>query len=212
MKKLLLVLLAAAVMLTPAVAQADNLVVGDMVKVTDVTTGPYAGNGSVTLGSGGTWWANNNFMTFCIELGEHISLGSTYVVSGIEDYAVGGSYDAVNGKDDLSDKTRALYAYFRSGASFTGEDLQLAFWYFEEKSYFASPVVNAATIWADANAATYCAANPEACAGVKALNLQIVGGDQAQSLLTTTVPDGGMTLMLLGGALMGLGALRRKLQ
>jgi len=27
-----------------------------------------------------------------------------------------------------------------------------------------------------------------------------------------SVPDGGMTLMLLGGALMGLGALRRKLQ
>ncbi len=45
--------------------------------------------------------------------------------------------------------------------------------------------------------------------GVYAINLTMANGDLRQDQLFY-VPDSGMTLMLLGGALMGLGALRRK--
>lgn len=45
-----------------------------------------------------------------------------------------------------------------------------------------------------------------------ALRLETIGGfSSARFFGTTSVPDGGMTLMLLGGALVGIGALRRKL-
>ena len=42
--------------------------------------------------------------------------------------------------------------------------------------------------------------------------LETIGGFSSARYFgtTTTVPDGGMTLMLLGGALVGIGALRRK--
>jgi hypothetical protein len=51
--------------------------------------------------------------------------------------------------------------------------------------------------------------------GVYALNLWAGGVDYQTQLFykgggTVDVPDGGTTLMLLGGALVGLGALRRK--
>lgn len=214
MRKLALVLLlGAAVAFTPAVAQADPIAVGDTVTVTDVTSGAYSGNGSVPTGGGGTWWLNNitqgathAFMTFCIELDEHIELGVNFVVGSIEDYAVGGGAGAVGGKDYLDQKTKALYHYFRTASpAFSGEDLQMAFWHFEE----GVSASNAAITWANDHAAGYDFGGY----AVKALNLNYVTGAPAQSLLTmvpTTVPDGGMTLMLLGGALMGLGALRRK--
>jgi hypothetical protein len=44
--------------------------------------------------------------------------------------------------------------------------------------------------------------------GVYAINMWLDGEDYQDGLVY--VPDGGATLMLLGGALMGLGALRRK--
>ena len=52
-------------------------------------------------------------------------------------------------------------------------------------------------------------ANGGANYGVYALNLWLPGGALVQDVLVR-VPDGGATLMLLGGALVGLGALRRK--
>jgi len=154
-------------------------------------------------------------MTFCMELSESISLGQQFLVSGIDDYAVKGGADLDlplnDGKDYLSAETKALYDYFRSSAAtgFTGGDLQNAFWFFEHE-IATSQAANPAYQWAVANAATYQFAGE-----VKALNLKFKTatrvGEDAQTLLTwQPIPDGGATLMLLGGALLGLGALRRK--
>jgi hypothetical protein len=85
----------------------------------------------------------------------------------------------------------------------------MAFWYFEE----GVAASNQAIDWANANAANYLATTYNNGYAVRALSLDSVDGGPAQSLLTLqNVPDGGITLMLLGGALVGLGALRRKVR
>ena len=181
MKKLALALLLAALTFMPAVAQADSIAVGDHVTITDVTLPfDYNSNGEVTgVGTGGTWFLNpvspadfDPFMTFCIELGEHLSVdkGEEFVVSGIADYAVGGSGGAVGGKDDLSLETKALYHYFRtSSPAFFGSQLQLAFWALENEIAAPDDGVNAAYDWAIDNAGTYNFGNEFS---VKALNLK----------------------------------------
>jgi len=167
-----------------------------------------------------------SFQTFCLEKREGSIATNYFVVSGAA--VTGGTATS----DPLSMGTAWLYSQFATGLLnvaggnyFTGDRrvsaglLQNAFWMLEGElavdagnPYYAAALLNGGI--GDASVGYL---------GVYSLNNFI---DQAsldnylefgtldgkrQDYLWYHVPDGGATLMLLGGALVGLGAIRRKL-
>jgi hypothetical protein len=67
--------------------------------------------------NGGNGNDNNNFFSFCLEVGEHITNGTTY-----NTVVAGGAYYGGNGTlgDVPSDITKRIYKNFRLGGSFGG--------------------------------------------------------------------------------------------
>jgi hypothetical protein len=165
------------------------------------------------------------FQSFCLEETEYIYAypSSPYVV--VNSMAVSGGVGLAG--DPLSFGTTYLYSQFATGAlaynygaagrSTSAALLQQAFWWLENEGpsfdstnpYMALAVT---TFGSQANAKADAAAGAY---GVYALNLW---GDAEHTihiqdqLYYASVPDGGATMTLLGGALLGLGALRRKLR
>ena len=81
-----------------------------------------------------------DFLSFCMERGEQISVGSTYFVESATSARFGGVGGAVNGEDPLDPRTAYLYSAFVNGTlagydgSVTAQDaLQLAIWRIEEE-------------------------------------------------------------------------------
>ncbi len=166
---------------------------------------------------------NGSFQTFCLEVGEYAA--SSHFVVGTA-AARGGTTNSV---DPISMGTAYLYSEFAKGTLagfFNGSRaveaglLQMAIWALEGE--VAAPVGNAYYNLALANGGATTAAQGHL--GVYVLNnfTTAAGRDKwatgtwvesakAQDFLYYQVPDGGTTLMLLGGALAGLGALRRRL-
>jgi hypothetical protein len=211
MKRLGLVLLLVAALFVPA-AQAGEIIIatGDRVIV---TTGPAGLSGS-------PYWIDGpgtlDFYSFCLELDEHIFSGTEYYVK-LSDAADPGGVGG-GSPDPLSSETAYLYSRFRSGAIAlpTLDDwwgLQLAIWRLEDEVdvTYGGRGTAVARIAADAFYADAMAKKDGSLYDVAVMQLW---GDRSftegyQDMLTT-VPDGGATLMLLGAALMGLGAVRRK--
>jgi hypothetical protein len=156
------------------------------------------------------------FKTFCLEYNEHINIPGTYDYT-INSKAVGGGPGYTPNGDPLSIGTAWLYSNFRSGvlASSYGYDtagdqdnLQKAIWWLEEESMgvnnawvgFAKAALGLddTTIRGDANGAF----------GVVALNLSVPGNDRLQDVLG--LPDGGLTLGMLGTGMVALGLARRR--
>jgi len=194
-------------------------------------------NGTAMSPSGGL---PMGFETFCIEFNEFISLPGTYTAS-ISSYAqyggVGGFIDhdanpSTPTRDYISVGTAYLYSRFAQGllAGYTYANggtraadavkLQKAIWYLEEEISFsdAGGVANGfltAAILANGGTVLSARAN-NTVYNVGVLNL---GGDfpnqkQDQLILNNmgfSVPDGGLTLMLMGFGLGGLALMRRKL-
>jgi hypothetical protein len=174
--------------------------------------------------SGSVGWG---FQSFCLEYTEHFNPGSTY------DYVIspGASYGGAGGNgsiDLISRGTAWLYSQFASGTlagyvytpgsarSASAGALQNAIWWLEHEISLANPSANA---FIDAAIDFYgdeVSARLDAFAnqGVAALNLTYtdnrgkVINRQDQLIL---VPDGGMTVVLLGMVLTGLGLMRRRL-
>jgi hypothetical protein len=182
--------------------------------------------------------ALGSFQTFCIEEqgAEYIYTNTLY--DGVQSTnavfgggaAYGGSAPPDMTGDPLSVGTGWLYSQFAlgtlSGYDYTGANrlasaaaFQNTIWWLENETTVdpgaANPFRNAVlgafggslTAAREAGAWTY---------NVYAINMWVPGhvGEYAyrrQDQLFYSVPDGGATLMLLGGALVGLGALRRKL-
>ena len=210
MRKLGLVLLLVAGLFVPSAQAGPVIATGDVVIV---TTGPSGLSGS-------PYWINGpgalDFYSFCIELNEPIKSGFPYFVKVSEQAEAGG----VGGgnPDPLGSETAYLYSNFRAGAYnlATQDDwwgLQLAIWRLEDEidsTYGGKGTVNA-RLAADA---FYKAAMDNADGTLYNVGVMQLWNDpgftvHAQDMLAV-VPDGGATLMLLGGALMGIGALRRK--
>jgi hypothetical protein len=174
--------------------------------------------------------ADPSFQTFCIEVDENTGSDPTYFIVG--DQAVLGGNGGPS-PDPLSKGTAWLYSQFAKGVLTnyvytpgntlgnnndrheTAAALQKAIWFFEEESlgennYF---VTAAATQFGGlANASMQASSG---YLGVYVLNTYstkaangTLSGHRQDFLYM--VPDGGTTAMLLGGVLMGLGALRRK--
>ena len=217
MKKLLILAALVAVAFTPMVAQAgplgpDNVVVGDIITVADYNNSNEGGPFVVynqTVGSPDGWF------TFCVELQEHLAFGAKLEVVGISDTAYHGGVGPEG--DPLDAETAYLYTKYRAMGGSTDVDVnnayQLAIWYIEE----APGGVNN-SLAQEAKAAVLSGAWV-GLGNVRVLNLvwgqnfgdRFETGERAQDVLTMiAIPDGGATLTLLGFALLGVGALRRK--
>lgn len=228
MKRLVLVLLLLAGLASPALA--GNLTLapgygpyhkGSGGEFTFTPVGGWldlSGYSSRTTGQGGY---GGSFQTFCLEMNEYILEGSSYVGSlGPEANLGGGGPNP----DPVSQGTGWLYSQFASdnwqagltydytSARSNAAALQEAIWFLEQEisSYSGTNIyINAAILrfGTIGNAMGGHASD----FGVSALNLTDSAGNRKQDQLHyAPVPDGGTTLMLLGGALIGLGALRRK--
>jgi hypothetical protein len=176
----------------------------------------YGGGATNVVGAPGS------FETFCIEGGEYIYPDSTY------DFALsnGSIYTGV----PVSQGAGWLYSQFATGNWQNGLTynyganrttsaalLQNAIWWLEGQENIAYDGTNPfmAAVVAQFGSQAGALAAGGGSYGVYALNLWVPGEDDTlagarQDMLFYAVPDGGMTLMLLGGALVGIGALRRK--
>jgi hypothetical protein len=232
MKKIGFVLLFVAALASPALAGQIQVGYGGS------PYGPYVtGGGEFTIGistsglstagyfygAGETGTRDigvmDTFQTFCLEITEPLYAGSTPWLTGPSSKAVGDS-----GDDPLSEGTAYLYSQFATGAlgytySAAGRvlaaaALQDAIWWLEDEKPYdpANPYIllveglfgGTAGAKADAALGAY---------GVWALNLWGDAGLTAHNqdlLYHAPVPDSGATLTLLGGLLLGFGALRGK--
>jgi len=177
-----------------------------------------------------------SFQTFCIEYTEHVNPPETDNYDVNPAGAVGGGALGPN-PDPLSLGTEYLYQSFATGAlaplyNYTpgagrqnsAAALQEAFWYLEDEITLSNPLTNVFLNLVNTNIAgglAFAKTNTDTgnLYNVFALNLtDLSGGDRQSQLVygninTTTfnnVPDGGLTLMMLGAGLSGLAILRRR--
>ena len=176
-----------------------------------------------------------SFQTFCIETGETADSPSYFVVNS---GAVLGGAGGTGTFDALSKGSAWLYSQFALGIlNVAGGDyfsaalparsteagrFQTAIWALEGEvaapaaganAYYDAALLNGGA--ADAPAGylgVYVLNNFDTAAQRNAFVSTGATAGLRQDFLDYVVPDGGATLMLLGGALMGLGALRRKLR
>jgi len=196
------------------------------------------GGGEFTMK--GSPWANpahydvatlvaGGFQTFCLELNEGISgqpfhayLNTAAVAGGLG----GGS------PDPISIGTAWLYKQFAEG-NLSGYDytpgagraasaraLQEAIWYLEDELTSLGPNAYVSLVVAKFGSLANAKANYDpASAGFRVAVLNLYGVDRITGKTDWTarkqdmlvyLPDGGMTLVLMGGGLLGLAMIRRK--
>lgn len=166
------------------------------------------------------------FGTFCIERNEFFSPGATVLEVELSLHAKaggnGGPYEVLPGGgvgDPISKGTAELYRLFATGLLDTtiagysyssgsdNDELQNAFWRLEGETPVDS--VNVYYDWVAANVTDY-AGNYDGAA-VRVMNLTDSAGNRKQDqLVYLGVPDGGVTVGLLGLAFVGLAAFRRR--
>ena len=164
------------------------------------------------------------FKTFCLEYDEHIYIPGTFDYT-INSKAMGGGPGYTPNGDAISIGTAWLYSQFRAGTLQAGANvydtasdqggLQQAIWWLEEETSAPGYGSNA---WVDAAKAALSLddlgirANANGAYGVKVLNLDTAGlaTDRRQDVLAA-MPDGGLTLGMLGTGLMAMGLARRRL-
>jgi hypothetical protein len=185
---------------------------------TDSTTGVPAG---YVLGTTST---GSSFETFCVQNTVFINTGTSY--SSTEAQVTGGS-PSNEGGIALSEGVAYLYYNFakgtlsdydynlNSGRTTTAGELQAAIWYFMgEPALNGWPSGNPFITLAEDNLSNAFAANGSGgidynvsilqltCDGVEEQNQLILGGNGTGN--NQSVPDGGMTLAMLGLGLAGL--------
>ena len=214
MRKLLVLAALVAVVLVPAVAQAGPFIASDKVQVGDILSITDYNNSNF----GGPFLADNqtvgspDFITFCVEAQESLSFGVAVLkVAGISEKAYWGGVGSAG--DPLDERSAYLFTQYRAmGGSTnvaTNNAYQNAIWFIEGEGGENNALVTEANL-AVANGSWVGLGQVRVLNMVWAVNFgNYKAGDRAQDLLTA-VPDGGATLTLLGFALLGLGALRRK--
>ena len=178
---------------------------------------------------------NGSFQTFCIEESEYCYPNGVVDVSKSSSADHGG---VLGSRDTLSQGTGWLYSQFASGTlggyNYTGDrhasasQLQNAIWMLEGEIAtvdYGNPYVQLVTsASAFGSWSTAIADAQPSDFGVWALNLTTDGSSRQDQLYydgtkeslgttpTTNVPDGGMTLAMLGFAVAGLARLRRRVR
>jgi len=226
------VTVAVAIVFGSGMALADNLNLGGNYNGGIIITGGYLGGGTDNVGGGSIGPSSLNGIAlpwvYCVDIPDTVGVPADYpnaVVTnngmiagsltnstdgGITGYTSNGALATVNNAVDVA----WLAHTFANGAS--GYDaevgLQLAIW---TEIYGVTPGAgNSSGAITDYNAdlAALAAAGgslPNYVGDFAWLSPNGNNPNVMQGLLTQ-VPDGGMTLMLLGGALVGVGTLRRK--
>ncbi len=158
------------------------------------------------------------FQTFCLESGTHITTGESYSYTSTLNDGAG---------NPLTLGTAWLYDQFLKGtlAGYTANStqaglLQGALWYFQGQGepingfVFDISATNPYAVEAQTALSGGGFTDSTGQYNVEILDLTDAAGANVQSLLgetAPTVPDGGSTVGLLGFALLGFEALRRKL-
>ena len=185
-------------------------------------TAPWGPNGggefNVTASTG-----FGAFKTFCLEYDEHISIPGTYDYTK-NSMAMGGGPGYTPNGDPISIGTAWLYSQFRAGTlSYLGNNydtagdqgtLQQAIWWLEEES--TSPGYGS-NLWVAAAKAALSLddagirGNANGAYGVVVLNLDDTGAASAFRQDVLAMPDGGLTLGMLGTGLVAVGLARRRM-
>ena len=166
---------------------------------------------------------NSGIETFCLEYTENFIPGSTYNYK-ISGGAISGGPGAVDGTDIISVGTAHLYALFATG-SLAGYEytpgagrsnsaglLQNTFWWLENEGSLAYNAANPfmKSVYDLFGGETNARADYTG-ASVKVIN---IGSEplypRQDQLVYLGVPDGGMTLALLGLGLAGLATIKRR--
>lgn len=231
MKKFLMLAALVAVAFLPMTAQAGPI--GDTGTYSQTRiAGHYSGSGGEFTVYGYTNLTNDgyagpaknvanaqSFQTFCVESNEYTTNPTSFVVNSAA--VAGGSGGGT--PDPLSVGTAWLYSQFAlgvlSGYDYTGGSgrsasaglLQNALWYLEDEASGSANVFTALAVSAFGSLVNAKADAAVGAYGVYVLNAYDAQGAKAQDFLYR-VPDGGATLSLLGGALLGLAALRRRMR
>jgi PEP-CTERM motif-containing protein len=199
MPKAILAIVFIALLLAARTSYADAISVGDIIHLT---------GSSGTLG-GGAFWIDNtatgpgvDFLTFCVQMSQHVDYTSPFLVGSITGYA-----DDAAGPDYLSTETEWIFSNFRSGAlsTYSSDEIQASIWILEDE-WTTNIGQSAALISLARDHVAAGWAND----GVGVLNLFYTDGRQAQDQLTQSAPTQGLPTPTPEPAtlgLMGIGAL-----
>lgn len=184
--------------------------------------GEFTANGDAQLTNIANLYYNakakvgSGFETFCLEESQGIQLGVSY------NYAI--SQTTKNVIDPLSVGSAYLYAAFSNGnlagynytnlaqRSLDADTLQIAFWWLEDEvgfSYDATNKFELAVVTQFGSIAKAKADN-NGLYSVAVLNITDANGRDRQDQIVR-VPEGGVTVALLGFAVLGLAVIRRKM-
>lgn len=162
-------------MLVAIDSSADPITVGDLVKFQG-STGTLGGGGflvdNTTNGSG------VDFITFCLQLNQHIDYSQLFRVGGITEFA-----DDDAGNDPLSTPTEWIFSKFRAGqlTGYNPDEIQAAIWKLEDE--WTLNVGQSAALIALAQSGVAAGWTND---GVGVLNLFYTDGRKAQDQLTFT--------------------------
>jgi hypothetical protein len=180
-------------------------------------------------GSGGEFTITDvdgkfTFQTFCLELSEQVQNNPhTYQLNQFDEATAGGVNNGatVGGGDPISYGTAFLFYEFTKGTlagynytpgagrEATAGQLQNAIWWLEDELTLSAAQIGANPFLGLLNLAT--AKNDAGGAfGVQVMNLTGANGQPGQDFLA--VPDGGLTVALLGMGLAGLGWVNRRIR
>ena len=233
-KLVTLVTVAVAIVLGSSMALADDLNLGGSYSYPIYLTGGFIGTGTATEGGGPIGPSSLNGIAlsyvYCVDIPDQVYVSSDYPntivtnngqiagsqnnfnAGGVGAYTTSGALQTVNNAVEVA----WLAHTFGAGATTFDQQvgLQAAIW---SVIYSGVTLAPGNTTGAVADYTADLAALATA-GGINAPNyvgqfawLSPSGNSTSVSQgLLTYVPDGGMTLMLLGGTLIGLGTLRRK--